>query len=140
LKDEINLRKQSKKPFKEEELLYIALTVIGALDYLTKTTESHGAISPNSIFFSKEGKCLIANHGLIIGKKFLDFHKILGNPKTCYLSPLLFKDIYKLSSENGHNPAKSDVFSLGIVSFPYLTNKRCYIDGSFHLSIPQSIL
>ena len=126
LEIEIIQKKTDEKPYVEDQLWYIAESLVSALNILQQKNIEHGDIKPGNVLISNNGIYKIAEHNLI-GTNTPSYHQRLSgfNDVKCYLSPLLMKSLQKQEIKPKHDPYKSDVFSLGMVLLNAATLQSC---------------
>ena len=144
LADELDSRLAMASPFNENEILFIAESLISGLSYFEAQGISHGDIRPDNIF--------TCNDALKLSDPNLSHQRnsnglsmaILGNTKVL-LSPQLLSQVPKSDFVFHCNRFKADVFSLGVTllslaSFSHSQDFYDYKNGKMHLSILEERL
>lgn len=127
LDDEIVNRAENRKFWTEDEIFYHLVSLVDALEFMQKNEMAHRDIKPANILIFSEGKMKLADFGLSIQDPEVEAGNLKVVGTFMYLSPKLmhaYKDIEKgknVSGCAGHNPYKSDVYSLGL-SFLFMAS------------------
>ena len=123
---EIIKKKTDEQRYLEDQLWYIAESLVSALCILQINNIEHAEIKPGNIFVSKNGTYKIAEYNLIGSTPSSYRQRLSGlNDVKCYLSPLLMKSLQRQEMKPKHNPYKSDVFSLGMVLLQAANLQSC---------------
>ncbi len=128
LETHISQMKNNQEFYKEEEILLILKSIVGALGFLQENNAYHGFLSPKSILLTCNNEENTLNVMLSLPQIYdpainplnLSFQnkllKDLMKSNELYLSPILFSSYSKNKYDSiKHNPAKSDTFSLGMI-------------------------
>ena len=110
--DEIRKHLDSRKNYKEEELLNILKQLVDALSFMQKNKISHRDIKPQNVLVFKHGVYKVADFGEAKEVKIAKQLNTLRGTEL-YMSPVLYDGLKQNKEDIRHNSFKSDVFSLG---------------------------
>lgn len=106
-------------PFSVPIALHMLRGVVSGLSFLQKNGFSHGDLAPDNILITKEGRAVLIDGG------------ILGPGHLCYMAPERF--------ESAKPTPQSDLFSLGILLYFWLTGKLPFEHNDYD-SLVEEIL
>lgn len=118
LKREINLREKNGETLDHKELTHIMYQQISANAYLQAKDQTHGDIQPLNISYDRNkqwSKLIDKSMDKLSPKRAMNLqkNKMLGG-HALYQSPKIYSNLKKKNLNFERNPAKDDVYSLGL--------------------------
>lgn len=127
LSEEIAAKVIEEIHFQEEDIWFFLYCVLSGLLYYKAYNLAHGDLQPKNIFISQNGFFKISDHTLFNNSN--SYSQIQWNPSAShtniYLSPILVHSLAKELVQPLHNPFKSDIFTLGMITLHIATRENC---------------
>lgn len=122
LKEEIEQRFLTKKPYTELEILSILQNISSSLSYLQSIKIYHGGIKSSSIV-NNNGDYKVLNPALFkpSTQEHIKFVPNLPNPKTKIITPEIRNAFYRQALDPVHENYKDDVYGLGLIALDLMT-------------------
>jgi len=122
LKEEIEQRFLTKKPYTELEILSILQNVSSSLSYLQSIKIYHGGIKSSSIV-NNNGDYKVLNPALFKAstQEHTKFIPNLPNSKTRIITPEIRNAFYREALDSVHETYKDDVYGLGLIALDLMT-------------------
>ena len=103
--------------YTEEEIWYIAESLILAMAYLQENKIKYGYLTPKNVFITATDPPVYKSFLFFLNKRDMTtYFQILSDqmPNVAYISPKLLSALKTKTMQPRHNEVKSDVFSLGM--------------------------
>jgi serine/threonine protein kinase len=117
LEKDIKMRALQDQYYTEEEIWYIAESLILAMAYLQENKIKYGYLTPKNVFITATDPPVYKSFLFFLNKRDMTtYFQILSDqmPNVAYISPKLLSALKTKTMQPRHNEVKSDVFSLGM--------------------------